>query len=120
MTPDEVRRMRTDEVLIFTRGQPPIRAQQLQYHAQPYFKKLAAIAPPPISDRMITAPPVEDERKKTDVAVGSLVNDTENGLATKIALDPKVVEGDAHSDPRLGFLKFAAEGAGSAAPRRNQ
>jgi len=119
MTPDEVRRMRTDEVLIFTRGQPPIRAQQLQYHAQPYFKKLAAIAPPPISDRMITAPPVEDERKKTDAAVG-LVNGTENGLATKIALDPKVVEGDAHSDRRLGFLKFAAEGAGSAAPRRNQ
>jgi hypothetical protein len=31
-----------------------------------------------------------------------------------------VVEGDAHSDRRLGFLKFAAEGAGSAAPRRNQ
>ena len=46
MTPDEVRRMRTDEVLIFTRGQPPIRAQQLQYHAQPYFKRLAAIAAP--------------------------------------------------------------------------
>src|SRR6202007_1925213 len=46
MTPDEVRRMRTDEVLIFTRGQPAIRAQQLQYHGQAYFKKLAAIAPP--------------------------------------------------------------------------
>ena len=32
--------MRTDEVLIFTRGHPPIRAQRLQYHAQHYFKKL--------------------------------------------------------------------------------
>ena len=105
MTPDEVRRMGADEVLIFTRGQPAIRAQRLQYHAQPYFKQLAAIAPPPMSDRIITAPPVEAERKKTDVAVGSSVN-VPKRARNQDALDAKVVEGDAHSDRRIGFLKF--------------
>src|ERR1700752_5177551 len=55
MTPDEVRRMRADEVLIFTRGQPGIRALQLQYHAEALFKKRARIEPPKVSDRIITA-----------------------------------------------------------------
>ena len=27
-----------DEVLIFTRGQPAIRARRLQYHQEPFFK----------------------------------------------------------------------------------
>ncbi|MGO9454336.1 MAG: type IV secretory system conjugative DNA transfer family protein [Candidatus Binataceae bacterium] len=55
MTPDEVRRMGADEVLIFTRGQPAIRAQQLQHHAQRFFKRRAAIKPPRTSDRIIAA-----------------------------------------------------------------
>ena len=56
MTPDEVRRMGADEVLIYTRSQPAIRAQQLQYYAQPFFRERAAIAPPKMSDRINTAP----------------------------------------------------------------
>ena len=49
MTPDEVRRMSADEVLIFARGQRPIRAPLLQYHKQPYFKRLAAISRPAVA-----------------------------------------------------------------------
>jgi type IV secretory pathway TraG/TraD family ATPase VirD4 len=120
MTPDEVRRMRTDEVLIFTRGQPAIRAQQLQYHAQAYFKKLAAIAPPTVSDRIITAPPAEESRENTDGAVASLATGAANDHELEVDRSPKATESDGHGGGRLGFLRFAAEGAGAAAPRRNR
>jgi type IV secretory pathway TraG/TraD family ATPase VirD4 len=50
MTPDEVRRMGADEVLIFTRGHPAIRAARLQYHKQKLFQRRAAIEPPKVRD----------------------------------------------------------------------
>ena len=46
MTPDEARCMAVDEVLIFARGQHPIRAPLLTYHKQRYFRRLSAIKPP--------------------------------------------------------------------------
>ncbi len=64
MTPDEVRRLGTDEVLIFTRGEHPIRARLLQYYKEPYFKRLSAIKAPAKSDRTITAPPAESRRER--------------------------------------------------------
>jgi type IV secretion system protein VirD4 len=67
MTPDEVRRMRADEVLIFTRGQPAIRARQLQYHKEPFFKARASVAAPAVSDRINTAPSASGRVKKPDV-----------------------------------------------------
>jgi type IV secretion system protein VirD4 len=72
MTPDEVRRMRADEVLIFTRGQPAIRARQLQYHKEPFFKKRAALAAPTLSDRITTAPPAASGREKGPGAPAAL------------------------------------------------
>jgi type IV secretory pathway TraG/TraD family ATPase VirD4 len=57
MTADEVRRMSVEDVLIFARGQRPIRAPLLKYHELPYFRRLAEIPPPAASDRIITAPP---------------------------------------------------------------
>jgi type IV secretory pathway TraG/TraD family ATPase VirD4 len=58
ITPDEVRRLGANEVLIFTRGYPAIRTQRLQYHQQDFFKRRAAIAAPAQSDRLIAAPAV--------------------------------------------------------------
>jgi hypothetical protein len=69
MTADEVRRMDAGEVLIYTRGQPAIRAQQLQYYTQPFFKERAGIAPPKVSDRIITVPPAQSEREKGQAVV---------------------------------------------------
>ena len=53
MTPDEVLRMPTNEVLIFTRGCPAIRTQAVQHYAIPVLRQRAAIAPPAASDRII-------------------------------------------------------------------
>jgi type IV secretion system protein VirD4 len=63
MTPDEVRRLGANEVLIFTRGHPAIRAERLQYHRQKLFQRRAAIEPPKVSDRIITAPPANAARE---------------------------------------------------------
>jgi type IV secretory pathway TraG/TraD family ATPase VirD4 len=96
MTPDEVRRMRADEVLIFARGQPAIRAQQLQYHAQRFFKDRAAIEPPKVSDRIITARPLEGAREKAQSAsVQRADTNREFGAG-----------------PALKFLKYATEEEG--------
>lgn len=56
MTPDEARRMSVDDVLIFARGQRPIRARLLKYHEAAYFRRRAALKPPAASDRIKTAP----------------------------------------------------------------
>jgi len=57
ITPDEVRRLGADEVLIFTRGHPAIRAARLQYHKQELFKRRAAFAVPKTSDRIVAEQP---------------------------------------------------------------
>jgi type IV secretion system protein VirD4 len=54
MTPDEVLRMPTNEVLIFTRGCPAIRTRAVQHHAIPALAQRAKIPPPANSDRIIT------------------------------------------------------------------
>jgi type IV secretory pathway TraG/TraD family ATPase VirD4 len=62
MTPDEVRRLSADEVLIFTRGHPAIRTRRLKYHQQDFFQRRASIAAPKQSDR-ITAAHAEQEKE---------------------------------------------------------
>jgi type IV secretion system protein VirD4 len=64
MTPDEVRRLSADEVLIFTRGHPAIRTRRLKYHQQDFFQRRASIAAPKQSDR-ITGAPAEQEKERT-------------------------------------------------------
>jgi type IV secretion system protein VirD4 len=121
MTPDEVRRMRADEVLIFTRGQPAIRARQLQYHKEPFFKKRAALAAPALSDRIITAPPAANGREKglgAPTSVPATNGKAGNGSTT---MPPAATNGGqatgketsqgpdrAAVGPPAGFLGFAA------------
>jgi type IV secretion system protein VirD4 len=108
MTPDEVRRMRADEVLIFTRGQPAIRARQLQYHAHAFFKNRAAIEPPNMSDRITTVP--DGGGKKRQVAAGEEpTNGLELGPEIEIGADAASPNGVTSVRPALKFLKFATE-----------
>jgi type IV secretory pathway TraG/TraD family ATPase VirD4 len=53
MTPDEVMRMSDNEALIFTSGQPAIRAAKLRYFKESLFIERAKIPPPQQSDRII-------------------------------------------------------------------
>ncbi len=53
ITPDEVRRLPANEILIFTRGHPAIRANRLEYHTVPAFQRRAAIKAPNSSDRIV-------------------------------------------------------------------
>ncbi len=53
MTPDEVMRMSDNEALIFTSGQPAMRAAKLRYFKEPLFIERAKIPPPQQSDRII-------------------------------------------------------------------
>lgn len=99
MTADEVRRMSVEDVLIFARGQRPIRAPLLQYHEQPYFRRLAEIPPPAASDRIITAP----------LADG--VQENEPGNASELAADECQANGTAQP-LQLGLLRYAAKGQG--------
>ena len=57
MTADEVLRMPTDEVLIFTRGCPAIRTHAVKYYKVEALNRRAQIAPPATSDRIIIATP---------------------------------------------------------------
>jgi type IV secretion system protein VirD4 len=71
MTPDEVRRLSADEVLIFTRGHPAIRTRRLKYHQQNFFQRRASIAAPEQSDR-ITAAPGEQEKEENVLSEASM------------------------------------------------
>ena len=110
MTPDEVRRMSVDEVLIFARGQRPIRAPLLKYHEQPYFKRLAAIEPPAISDRTITAPPADGVRENEPDSSSPAASNGANGDAAASERS-----GGEASVPKVAFLNFAARSAAAKA-----
>jgi type IV secretion system protein VirD4 len=71
MTADEVRRMSVEEVLIFARGQRPIRAPLLKYHEVAYFRRLAEIEPPANSDRIVAEPAAEDVPNNSPVMVAA-------------------------------------------------
>jgi type IV secretion system protein VirD4 len=51
ITVDEARRMSPDDVLIFARGQRPIRARLFKYYEASFFKQRASIKAPVTSDR---------------------------------------------------------------------
>ena len=119
MTADEVQRMGADEVLIFTRGQPAMRARRLQYHQEPFFQQRAAAAAPPVSDRIIPAPPTPGEpvrepdepAPQTDLpATPPMVVEPANLTARNEAATARhqVAPASASGAPTFRFLKRAA------------
>lgn len=111
MTPDEARRMSTDEVLIFARGQHPIRAPMLTYHEQAYFKRLSAIKPPAKSDRTITRVPARSGEEAANAA--SSVDDVRPTAhpeaERKEAANPPAPAAPGAADSKVRFLKFATD-----------
>jgi type IV secretion system protein VirD4 len=93
ITPDEVRRLGEGEVLVLPRGQHAIRAERLQYHAQEFFKRRAAIGAPKTSDRINTAGPSSDGREK--------------GRAARVAAAISS-EGAERPGEDLAFLRYGA------------
>ncbi|MGO9047504.1 MAG: type IV secretory system conjugative DNA transfer family protein, partial [Xanthobacteraceae bacterium] len=102
MTPDEARRMSTDEVLVFARGQRPIRAPMLKYHNESYFRRRSAIKAPAQSDRTVAAP-------RTAISVANAAPN-EAGVQTDTADQENGRNG---GGSHFGFLKFAAKGSGN-------
>jgi type IV secretion system protein VirD4 len=52
LTSEEVRRLASDEELVFVAGHPPIRARRRPYFLDPALIERARIAPPAVSDRL--------------------------------------------------------------------
>ena len=98
-TPDEVRRLSANEVLIFTRGQPAIRTERLQYHTQDLFKRRAAIEAPKTSDRIEAAPSAKAAREKGHAE-----------LLERVPDDHLKNESGIEDAGELNFLKFATDG----------
>src|SRR5260370_30101156 len=103
MTPDEARRMSTDEVLVFARGQRPIRAPMLKYHNESYFRRRAAIKAPAQSDRTVTAP-------RTAISVA---NDAPNEAGEQADTADQENGRSGGEGAHFGFLKFAAKSSGA-------
>ncbi len=103
MTPDEVRRMPADEVLIFARGRSAIRAQQLQYHAQPFFKGRAAIEPPKVSDRIVTTHSAESAQRKEPDAPRAVLNGPAEASVASTSMDQPPTNG---SNVQPAFLRY--------------
>jgi len=89
MTPDEVLRMPTEEVLIFTRGCPAIRTRALQYYKVEALKQRGSIPPPATSDHRIV-----QRRQQTPHVRGGGTMTSRQTLETLRRLGPeKVLDG---------------------------
>jgi type IV secretory pathway TraG/TraD family ATPase VirD4 len=118
VTPDEVRRLGANEVLIFTRGHPVIRAKRLEYHQQEVFKRRAAIAVPPTSDRIVTAHLVQAEQEQaveTEASSPSVITTAASITKANVLNSPVTVIvnqgiGEKIMEPPARFLNFAAGG----------
>ena len=106
--------MGADEVLIFTRGQPAIRARRLQYHAEALFKKRARIEPPKVSDRIITARAAQESREKEADAPILSAAQTEASTTTPAE------SCDNESAKRPAFLRYGIAAETSAQQKRKK
>ena len=104
MTPDEVRRMSAEEVLIFTRGQAAARAQLIKYHEIPFFQERAAIAPPKMSDRIISARPPGGSEESQALSIAPSA-----GREIGTGADAENQRGRAGAGPERRFLSFAIQ-----------
>jgi len=75
MTPDEVLRMPTNEVLIFARGCPAIRTEGIEYDKVPALRRRALIPAPKTSDRITIHEP--DEPTNEEEAIRFLTPEVE-------------------------------------------
>jgi type IV secretion system protein VirD4 len=97
LTPDEAQRLGDTEELIFTNGQPVIRATKIRFYNDRFLRRLAKLAPPAKSDR------IEPVAHAAEIA----------GDGTQPEKDsPQVVSGDGQQP---SFLKSAENNPNSSA-----
>jgi len=124
ITPDEATRLGSREALIFTSGQPAIRATKIRYYAEPFFKRRAAIQPPSKSDRI--AGPTTDEKAASLVTASPIANEIMPNMETpaqdQSAPETNLLAGAAIPQPvrPLAFLKFAVDHGTDAAAVTNR
>ncbi len=110
ITPDEATRLGSSEALIFTSGQPAIRATKIRYYTEPFFKRRAAIQPLSKSDRI--AIPTTDEQVVTASLIASeIIPNMETRAQNQSAPETNFLTTAAISQParQLAFLKFAVD-----------
>jgi type IV secretion system protein VirD4 len=91
VTPDEVTRLGSDEDLIFTSGQPAIRATKIRYYTEPFFKQRAAIQPPSKTDRIANS----TANEKASETMPS-------GISKQITPDTEALAGrESHREPNF-------------------
>ena len=88
-------RMSQDEALIFTSGQPAIRATKLRYFREPLFIERAQTPPPGESDRIIRRQPVA-------VAAPTAAGASEIVVGAPPCASPQPAETDETADPANG------------------
>jgi type IV secretory pathway TraG/TraD family ATPase VirD4 len=121
VTPDEVTRLGSNEALIFTSGQPAIRATKIRYYAEPFFKQRAAIQPLSKSDRI--AIPTTDEQVVTASPIASeIIPNMETRAQNQSAPETNFLTRAAIPLParQLAFRKFAVDHATDAAAITNR
>jgi type IV secretory pathway TraG/TraD family ATPase VirD4 len=110
ITPDETTRLGSSEALIFTSGQPAIRATKIRYYTEPFFKRRAAIQPPSKSDRI--AIPTTDEQVVTASPIASeIIPNMETPAQNQSAPETNFLTRAAIPQParQLAFLNFAVD-----------
>jgi type IV secretory pathway TraG/TraD family ATPase VirD4 len=123
ITPDETTRLGSSEALIFTSGQPAIRATKIRYYTESFFKRRAAFQPPSKSDRIATS--TTEEKAASEVTpspVSSQITPDTEGLAGhQSQRKPNFLEKAAEPPPhrQLTFLKFAVDHGDSTAVATN-
>ncbi len=121
ITPDEATRLGSSEALIFTSGQPAIRATKIRYYAESFFKRRAAIPPPSKSDRI--AIPTTDKQVVTASPIASeIIPNMETPAQNQSAPETDFLTRAAIPQParQLAFLKFAVDHAADAAAIANR
>jgi type IV secretion system protein VirD4 len=116
LTPDEAMRLGDNEALIFVNGRPAIRANKLRHYAGPFFKLIAKIRAPSISDRLITEsePEPDDEQQRVPIIASEKAVEpaTEPSKpATTVARGATKRQRSEPASAQLSFLRFPVEKA---------
>lgn len=110
LTPDEAMRLGSNEALIFASGRPAIRAVKLRHYAEPFFKRLADVPPPPVSDRIV--PRVVESSRSETACVGDAeeIPPLEQKARAPMPVHPPIQQTvKSKAGEQLSFLRFAVE-----------
>jgi type IV secretory system conjugative DNA transfer VirD4/TraG family protein len=121
VTPDEVTRLGPNEALIFTSGQPAIRATKIRYYTEPFFKRRAALQPPSKTDRIANSSANEKAANETALSpISSQVTPDTEGYQSQRESSFLAKAAEPPPNRQLTFLKFAVDHGDSTAVATNR